>query len=74
MRVRIRMCIWKQWKTPQKKMKSLIKHRAKRMPYSRKEPIRCVNNQVVCFALRNDILKKKGLLSLVDHYQLVHNF
>lgn len=78
-RIRIRMCIWKQWKTPQKKMKSLIKlgvnkNRAKRMAYSRKDPMRCVSNQVVRFALRNDILKKKGLLSLVDHYQLVHNF
>ena len=78
-RIRIRMCIWKQWKTPQKKMKSLIKlgvnkNRAKRMAYSRKGPMRCVNNQVVRFALRNDILKKKGLLSLVDHYQLVQNF
>ena len=42
-RVRLRMCIWKQWKTPQKKMKSLIKlgvnkNRAKRMAYSRKGP------------------------------------
>lgn len=78
-RIRIRMCIWKQWKTPQKKMKSLIKlgvnkNRAKRMAYSRKGPMRCVNNQVVRFALRNDILKKNGLLSLVDHYQLVQNF
>lgn len=39
-RIRIRMCIWKQWKTPQKKMKSLIKigvnkNRAKRMAYFR---------------------------------------
>ena len=39
--------------------------------------MRCVNNQVVCFALRNDILKKKVLLSLVDHYistQLLRKF
>ncbi|RGU73266.1 group II intron maturase-specific domain-containing protein [Holdemanella biformis] len=39
-RIRIRMCIWKQWKTPQKKMKSLIKigvnkNRTKRMAYFR---------------------------------------
>ena len=33
--------------------------RAKRMANSRKGPMRCVNNQVVRFALRNDILKRK---------------
>ena len=32
-KVRIRMCIWKQWKTAQKKMKSLIKLRVKRKAY-----------------------------------------
>ena len=79
LRTRIRMCIWKQWKTPQKRMKALMtlgasKDRAKRVANSRKGPMRCVNNSTVCFALNNEVLKRKGLVSLLDHYQLVHNF
>lgn len=79
MRMRIRMCIWKQWKTPSNRMKCLMKlgvsrNGARKMAYSRKGCARCVNNPIVRFALRNDILKLKGLLFATDHYKLVHNF
>ena len=79
MRNRVRMCIWKQWKTPHNRFKCLRKlgvsyDRAYRTAYSRKGCARCVNNPIVSFALRNEILKLKGLLFATDHFNLVHNF
>ncbi len=74
LRKRIRICIWKQWKVPKHREWALVKLgldrlRAHELAYSRKGIYACsiATNCVIT----NDILKKKGLLSLVDHYNLV---
>lgn len=79
LRLRIRMRLWVQWKTPHNRRKQLTllgvnKDKAYRMSYSRKGPMRCANNPIVNYALRNSKLKEMGLLFAVDHYDLVHNF
>ena len=76
LRVRIRMCIWKQWKTPQHREKCLIKlgmkeWMAHRNANSRKGPM-AIAKGALQSVLSNHILKLKGLLSLVDQFQLVH--
>lgn len=76
-RFRVRMCIWKAWKTPNNRMRMLCKlgvgkNKAKRTAYSRKGYARLANNQVVNCALRNEVLKYNGLISLLDQYQLKH--
>lgn len=76
-RFRMRMCIWKAWKTPKNRMKMLgklgvSKNRARRTAYSRKGYARLATNQVVKYALRNEVLKYNGLVSLLDQYQLKH--
>ena len=78
LRVRIRMCIWKQWKTPQRRRWGLRKLGvpewvAYRQSYSRKG---CMANAqgTLRSAVTKQILCKKGLLSLADHYQLVHSY
>lgn len=76
LRVRIRMCIWKQWKTPQNREKCLVKlgmprWMAHRNANSRKGCM-AMANAILKRYLTNDIIKLKGLLSLADQYQLVH--
>lgn len=78
LRVRIRMCIWKQWKTPQRRRWGLRKLGvpewvAYRQSYSRKG---CMANAqgTLCSVVTKQILCKKGLLSLADHYQLMHSY
>jgi group II intron reverse transcriptase/maturase len=78
LRVRIRMCIWKQWKTAHHREKCLI-----RLGMPRWMAHRNANSRKGCMAiakgalnsvLNNNILKRKGLLSLADHYQIVHSY
>ena len=76
LRVRIRMCIWKQWKTPQNREKCLVKlgmprWMAHRNANSRKGYMAMAKGGLHK-VLSNHILKLKGLLSLADQYQLVH--
>lgn len=76
-RFRIRMCIWKQWKTSQKRIKMMMKlgvnkNRATRTAYSRKGYARIAISQPLSYALRNEVLKYNGLVSLLDQYQLKH--
>lgn len=76
-RFRIRMCIWKQWKTSQKRIKMMMKlgvnkNRATRTAYSRKGYARIDISQPLSYALRNEVLKYNGLVSLLDQYQLKH--
>lgn len=71
-RFRIRMCIWKQWKTSQKRIKMMMKlgvnkNRATRTAYSR-----IAISQPLSYALRNEVLKYNGLVSLLDQYQIKH--
>ena len=77
LRFRVRMCIWKQWKTPQKRIKMMMKlgvskDRATRTAYSRKGYARIAICQPLNYALRNKVLKYNGLVSLLDQYQLRH--
>ncbi len=79
LRTRIRMCIWKQWKTPQKRRKALLKLGAPKRDaymwsYTRKGPMAVARSWILCRTITNEVLKIKGLVSLSEHYQLVHNF
>lgn len=77
LRFRIRMCIWKQWKISQKRIRMMMKlgvnrNRATRTAYSRKGYARIAISQPLSYALRNEVLKYNGLVSLLDQYQLKH--
>ena len=75
-RFRLRMCIWKQWKKVSTKKKALIKlgipkREAWMLTNSRKAYARCAStflNNVIT----NKRLKERGLVSLLDHYNLKH--
>ena len=78
LRVRIRMCIWKQWKTPQRREWGLRKlgmnaFWAHVNANSRKGIMTIASSGIMKRTVTNAILKRKGLLSLADHYQLVHS-
>ncbi|MBR2066756.1 MAG: group II intron reverse transcriptase/maturase, partial [Solobacterium sp.] len=79
LRTRIRMCIWKQWKTPQRRGWGLRKLGMN--PFwayvnanSRKGIMAIASSGIMQRTVTNAVLKKKGLLSLADHYQLVHSY
>ena len=78
LRVCIRMCIWKQWKTIQKRRKALMILGAPRWL-----AVGLLNSRKGCMAtakggqgslISAKILKLKGLLSITDHYQEVHSY
>ena len=76
MRFRLRMCIWKQWKKPRTRYKSLMKigitkGKAWEWANSRKGYGRVAGSVIMQRAVTNDILKRKGLVSLIDYYKLV---
>ena len=76
LRMRIRVVIWKQWKVPKKRYKSLLKLGASaysaRIAYSGK------GYQVICKSptihktLTNKRLEQRGLVTLSSHYAKVH--
>lgn len=75
LRMRIRMCIWKQWKVPKHrewalKKLGMVKWRAHELAYSRRGIYACA--MATNCVITNEILKKRGLLSLADHYKRVH--
>jgi len=77
MRFRLRMCIWKQWKRPKTRYKALIKlgiprGKAWEWANSRKGYARVASSFIMCRAVTNEVLKRKGLVFLLDHYQTVH--
>ena len=79
LRVRIRMCIWKQWKTPRNREKALVKlgfprWGAHRYANTRKGCMAIARSRIMTRAVPKRILDLKGLLSLADHYQLVHSY
>ena len=79
LRVRIRMCIWKQWKTPRNREKALVKlgfprWGAHRYANTRKGCMAIGRSRIMTRAVPKRILDLKGLLSLADHYQLVHSY
>ncbi|MCD7805890.1 MAG: group II intron reverse transcriptase/maturase, partial [Lachnospiraceae bacterium] len=71
-RHRLRMCIWKHWKTPQNRAKNLMKlgvpeWAAKRTSYA-KGYARVCRASDVCQAINNKRLTSFGLVSMVDYY------
>ena len=77
LRHRVRCVIWKPWKTPQNRMKCLMKlgldkDTAKSCSYSRKSYWQTSHCIPVDKAISNDRLKRKGLVFPLDHYLKVH--
>ena len=75
-RLRLRMCIWKQWKTPMARYRALKKlgmeeWKCKTWANTRKSYARCATS-FLQIAIPNNLLKKRGLVSLLDQYQLKH--
>ena len=78
LRFRLRMIIWKQWKTPQNRVRQLRKcglpeWMAKAYGNSRKGIARCAST-FMTRAITNETFNKSGLVSLLDYYNLVHNY
>jgi len=77
LRMRIRVVIWKQWKVPKKRYKSLRKLGA--TPYSARIAYSGKGYQVICksptihAALTNKRLEQRGLVTLSSHYAKVHS-
>lgn len=75
-RFRLRMCIWKQWKKVNTKKKALIslgvpKREAWMLANSRKAYARCASS-FLNNVLTNKRLKERGLVFLLDKYDLKH--
>jgi RNA-directed DNA polymerase len=72
-RVRLRMCIWKAWKTIQKRRKSLMKlglSKSKAWEYanSRKSYARVAHSYILSTTLKNKVLEEMGLISMTQYY------
>ena len=72
-RYRLRMCIWKQWKTPQHREKNLLKHgidraTARRVAYTGQRIAYVCNKGAVNVAINNKRLASFGLVSMLDYY------
>lgn len=75
-RFRLRMCIWKQWKKPSTRYKALKKlkleeWKCKTWANTRKSYARCASS-FLQVAISNNLLKKRGLVTILDQYQLSH--
>ncbi|WP_027964897.1 group II intron reverse transcriptase/maturase [Halalkalibacillus halophilus] len=76
-RVRLRMCIWKKWKTPQKRRKNLVKlgmkrNHAYKNSHTSKGAIRIAYSWVLTTTITNKRLAQFGLISCVQHYNKIH--
>lgn len=72
-RYRLRMCIWKQWKTPQNREKNLVKlgidrNTARRVAYTGKRIAYVCNKGAVNVAISNKRLASFGLITMLDYY------
>lgn len=72
-RLRIRMCIWKAWKTIDKRAKSLVrlgltKQKAWEYANSRKGYMRVASSFILQKTITNERLKQRGLKSMVEYY------
>ena len=72
-RYRLRMCIWKHWKTPQNRAKNLMKlgidkDRAQWTAYSGHRIAFICSKSVVNVAITNKRLAAFGLISMLDYY------
>ena len=72
-RYRLRMCIWKQWKTPQNRAKNLIKlginkYTAWKVAYAGDRIAYVCNKGAMNVAISNERLTRFGLVSMMDYY------
>ena len=72
-RFRIRMCIWKQWKTPQNRAKNLMKLGVDKdtawiTAYTGKRIAYVCQRRVMNFAVNKERLTRFGLVSMLDYY------
>ncbi len=72
-RYRLRMCIWKHWKTPQKRAKNLMKlginqYTAWRTGYAGARIAYVCNKGAVNVAINNKRIASFGLISMLDYY------
>lgn len=72
-RYRLRMCIWKHWKTPQNRAKNLMKlgidrRTAFRTAYAGARIAYICNKGAVNVAINNERLTRFGLVSMLDYY------
>ncbi|WP_199883835.1 group II intron reverse transcriptase/maturase [Anaerosinus massiliensis] len=72
-RYRLRMCIWKHWKTPKNKIKNLRKlginkELARATAYSRKGYARVCGGYTLHFAITKKRLTQFGLISMLDYH------
>ena len=75
-RYRLRMCIWKHWKTPQNRAKNLMKldvprWAAFKIAYCGDRYARLAHNGWVHLAISNKRLADFGLISMLDYYTCV---
>jgi len=71
-RYRLRMCIWKHWKTPKNREKMLVKlglnrRSAHGMSYAKGYARVCMSWNI-CKCISNERLAKFGLISMLDYY------
>ena len=72
-RYRLRMCIWKHWKTSQNREKNLVKlgidrNTARRVAYTGARIAYVCNKGAVNVAINNKRLASFGLISMLDYY------
>src|SRR5699024_5438248 len=76
-RVRLRMCIWKKWKTAKNRRKNLIKlgmnkYEAYKNSHTSKGAIRIAYSWVLTTTITNERLSRFGLLTCMEQYNRVH--
>ena len=76
-RFRLRMCIWKLWKTLQTRRKALVKlgvakEQAYMWSYSLKKYARVASSPIMTMTVTPAILRLKGLIFLTEYYQQQH--
>jgi RNA-directed DNA polymerase len=72
-RYRLRMCIWKHWKTPQNRAKNLMKLGVKKdiawtTAYTGNRIAYVCQRRVMNFAINKEKLTRFGLVSMLDYY------
>jgi RNA-directed DNA polymerase len=76
-RFRLRMCIWKKWKTAKNRKKNLMtlgmnKYEAYKYSHTSKGTTRIAYSWVLTTTITNKRLAQFGLISCVQHYNKVH--
>ncbi|NLR61872.1 hypothetical protein HGH93_27500 [Chitinophaga polysaccharea] len=74
-RVRLRMCFWKQWKTIKGRYRHLIKlgverYRARQWSNTSSGYIRIARSPILCSTLTDEYLRKLGYIGFYQHYHL----